>query len=177
VLRLRLAAGIGALLVTAPAVFAAATPPARVNTMRLVAEADVNATPTAVWSWITTGKNLVTWCPVWKSAQNTKVQIDKVGDVLDFTDEWGNGGRSVVTFLTPGKELRVAHEPDNGKYMCQSKLMLSPTSSTVTHVTYMEQYTEEQAADVADKNASGVQTQMQATLDALKVGVEGAAKK
>ena len=162
-----------AVLVSAAVAFAA---PERVNTMRLTAESDVAAPPNAVWMWITTGKNLVTWCPVWKSEDNVKVQITKVGDVLDFTDEWGNGGRSVVTYVAKDKELRIAHEPDNGKYMCQSKLLLAASPKGGTHVTYVEAYTEEQAADIADKNALGVQTQMQATLDALKIGVESAKK-
>lgn len=162
-------------MVSAAVVFAAS--PERVTTMRLTAESDVAAPPDAVWMWITTGKNLVTWCPVWKSAENTKVQITKVGDVLDYSDEWGNGGRSVVTYVAKDKELRIAHEPDNGKYMCQSKLLISAAPKGGTHVTYVEAYTEEQAADVAEKNAAGVQTQMQATLDALKMGVESTGAK
>ena len=163
---------------------AAAAAPARVTTMRLVAETDVAAAPDAVWGWITNGKNLVTWCPVWKSGENAKVHITKIdkkgnmmafGDVLDFSDEWGNGGRSIVTYVNKDKELRVAHEPDNGSYMCQSKFLIA-ASATGAHVTWMEQYTEEQPTEIADKNASDMELQMSATLQALKGGVEGAKK-
>jgi outer membrane protein OmpA-like peptidoglycan-associated protein len=154
---------------------AAAAAPTRVTTMRLVAETDVAAAPDAVWGWITNGKNLVTWCPVWKSGENAKVHITKIGDVLDFSDEWGNGGRSIVTFVNKDKELRVAHEPDNGSYMCQSKFLVAATP-TGAHVTWVEQYTEEQPPAIADKNASDMELQMSATLQALKGGVEGAKK-
>ena len=53
--------------------------------------------------------------------------LTRVGDVLDYTDEWGNGGRSVVTYLKKNAELRVAHEPASGAYMCQGKLILTTT--------------------------------------------------
>ena len=154
---------------------AATATPARVTTMRLTAETDVAAPPQAVWGWITNGKNLVTWCPVWKSGANAKVRITKIGDVLDFSDEWGNGGRSIVTYVNKNKELRVAHEPDNGSYMCQSKFLIAADASGA-HVTWIEQYTEEQPKEAADKNAADMDLQMNATLQALKAGVEGTKK-
>jgi hypothetical protein len=171
-IRCRPAAGVVAAALLAIAL-ASPAPAARVQAMRLTAEADVVASPDAVWDWIANGKNLVTWCPVWKSEENAKVEISKVGDVLDFTDEWGNGGRSVVTYLEKGKELRVAHEPDNGSYVCQSKFTLAPTS-TGTHVTWVEQYTDDQPAEAADATAADMQAGMSVTLEALKAGVEGA---
>ena len=96
----------------------------QIPVVRLVSEAQIAAPPAAVWASMTTGKNLVTWCPVWKSPSNARIAITKVGDVLDFTDEYGNGGRSVVTYLEKNKELRVSHEPSNGSYLCQAKLIL-----------------------------------------------------
>src|SRR3989442_7330040 len=114
----------------------------QVPVVRLHAETEVAAPPAAVWTYMTTGKNMVTMCPVWKSAKNAAVKVSKVGDVLDYTDEWGNNGRSVVTYMVKNKELRVAHEPNKGDYICQAKLVLTPTpNGTLVH--YWEQYTDE----------------------------------
>lgn len=143
----------------------------QIPVVRLTSEADIAAPPVAVWTYLTTGKNLVTWCPVWKNASNAKVTIAKVGDVLDFTDEFGNGGRSVVTYLDRGKELRVSHEPTNGSYMCQAKLILAPRGA-MTHVTYVEQYTDESKAEDLQATAGKMEGEMAATMAALKKAVE-----
>jgi hypothetical protein len=131
----------------------------------------IAAPPAGVWAWLTTGKNLVTWCPVWKSETNKAVKLMNVGDALDFTDQWGNGGRSVVTFIKPNSELRVAHEPTDGSYLCQSRVILKPAGSG-TEVTWIEQYTD--ASPAADKAATAgkMETEMAATLGTLKAAVE-----
>jgi uncharacterized protein YndB with AHSA1/START domain len=139
--------------------------------VRLVAESEVAAPPAAVWNWLTQGKNLVTWCPAWKSPANARVNLAKVGDVLDFTDSWGNGGRSVVTFLEAPRELRVAHEPNDGSYVCQARISLA-AGGAGTRVTWTEQYTDESSE--ADRAATAAKTadEMTRTLAALKQGVE-----
>src|SRR5437867_3066541 len=58
----------------------------QVPVARLHAMMEIATPPAAVWAQLTTGRNLVTWCPVWKNAKNARVNIVKVGDVLDFTD-------------------------------------------------------------------------------------------
>jgi uncharacterized protein YndB with AHSA1/START domain len=139
--------------------------------VQLSAEAVVAAPPAAVWKQLTEGKNLVTWCPVWKAPSNAKVMLTKVGDVLDFTDQWGNGGRSVVTFLAPNKELRVAHEPNDGSYLCQARILLE-ASGAGTKVTYVESYTDESAEADRKATAEKMTADMAATLAALKAGAE-----
>jgi uncharacterized protein YndB with AHSA1/START domain len=143
----------------------------QVPVARLHAMMEIAAPPAAIWSHMTTGRNLVTWCPVWRSAKNARINIMRVGDVLDFTDEWGKGGRSVVTYLVRNKEIRVAHEPTDGSYMCQAKLVLEPSGmGTVVH--YYEQYTDESPQKDFDATAQKIQTEMDQTLHTLKKSVE-----
>lgn len=150
----------------------------QVPIVRHTVEADIAASPDAVWAAITTGKNLVTWCPEWKSLSNAKINLTRVGDVLDFTDAWGNGGRSVVTFLARNQELRVQHEPTNGSYICQAKLLIGPGKAgsaarrSWTHVTYVEQYSDESAPTDLAATAGKVDAEMTAALAALKKRVE-----
>ena len=108
---------------------------------------------------------------MWKSAKNAAVNLARVGDVLDYTDQWGNGGRSVVTYLVGNKEIRVAHEPSNGSYMCQSKLILEPRGKT-TLVHYWEQYTDESKPADLQATAAKTQSDMERTLADLKKAVE-----
>lgn len=143
----------------------------KVPVVRHTVEAEVAASPAAVWGAMTTGKNLVTWCPVWKSLGNAKVNLTRVGDVLDYTDAWGNGGRSVVTYVARNTEIRVQHEPTNGSYICQAKLMIAPTK-TGTHVTYVEQYSDESAPAELEATAKKVEAEMSGALAALRKSVE-----
>ena len=143
----------------------------QIPVVRHTVDADIAASPDAVWAAMTTGRNLVTWCPEWKSLSNAKINLSRVGDVLDFTDAWGNGGRSVVTFLSRGKEIRVQHEPTNGSYICQAKLLIAPTK-TGSHVTYVEQYSDESAPNDLQATAGKVDVEMAETLAALKKTVE-----
>lgn len=149
----------------------AAASHSQVPVMRFHASTEVMAPPPAVWSQITMGKNLVTWCPEWKSAKNASVNLMKVGDVLDFSDEFGNGGRSIVTYMVKDKELRVAHEPSKGDYMCQAKLILTPTAKG-TMVEYWEQYTDESSPRDMDATAMKMETSMAQNMAALKKGCE-----
>jgi len=143
----------------------------QVPVMRVHAETEIAAKPATVWAQITTGRNLVTWCPQWKSPKNASVFLTRVGDVLDYTDEWGNGGRSVVTYLKKNAELRVAHEPASGAYMCQGKLILTPTGDG-TKVALWDQYTDESSAADAAATAEKMEKELAETLAALKRGCE-----
>ena len=150
---------------------AALARPEKVTVVRLYGETEVAAPPAAVWGYLTTGKNIVTWCPQWKNMKNAAVNITKVGDVLTYTDEWGNGGRSIVTYLAKGKELRVAHEPNKGDYMCQAKLVLAPTAKGTT-VRYWDQYTDESPPQDQEATAGKMEAEIASTLATLKKGVE-----
>lgn len=135
--------------------------------MRVNAETEVAAPPASVWQVLTSGKNLATWCPVWKSPRNSTVSVTKVGDVLDFTDQWGHGGRSIVTFFAKDRELRVAHEPNDGSYVCQARLTITP-SAKGSKVSWLEQYTDESAAKDAQATAVKMQAEVDAGLAAVK---------
>ena len=156
-------------LAATPAAFADHT---QVPVVRVHAQAQIAAPPTAVWAWMTQGKNLVTWCPQWKAPANAMASITRVGDVLEYTDEWGNGGRSIVTYMVKGKELRVAHEPNKCDYMCQAKFILEPVGAG-TRVQLWDQYTDESPATDLQATAQKMETELARTLAALKRGVEG----
>ena len=143
----------------------------QVPVVRHTVELEIAAPPGAVWARLTQGKSLVTWCPVWKNPANAKATLAKVGDVLDYSDQWGNGGRSVVTYLAPSKELRIAHEPNDGSYLCQAKITLTP-KGTGTVVRYVEQYTDESAPADLDATAKKMESEMAATLASLKKSAE-----
>jgi len=149
----------------------AAEAPREIPMVRVHAQTTVTASPAAVWSEMTQGKNLVTWCPIWKNPSNAKVAIAKVGDVLDFTDEWGHGGRSVVTYLARDRELRIAHEPNDGSYVCQAKMVLTPKGNT-TVVDYWEQYSDESAAPNRAATMSKMESEVNRTLANMKSAVE-----
>ena len=162
--------------VLALAALAVAAVPARadykqVPVVRHTAQTEIAAPPAAVWAQLTQGKNLVTWCPIWKNAANAKVSLAKVGDVLDFTDEYGHGGRSVVTYLVRAKEIRVAHEPNDGSYLCQAKITLTP-KGTSTMVQYVEQYTDESSPTDLDATAKKMEAEMATSLATLKKSAE-----
>jgi uncharacterized protein YndB with AHSA1/START domain len=158
-------------LLSAPLALAGAPEIVTVPVVRITVEAEVASPPEAVWKQLTMGRNLVTWCPVWKSDANAEVTLARVGDALDFTDTWGNGGRSVVTFIAAGKELRVAHEPNDGSYLCQARITLAPAGKG-TRVAYTEQYTD--TSPEADRKATAekMSAEMQNTLAALRRNAE-----
>lgn len=158
---------LAALVTLAPVAGAAPAPaPKKVPMVSLSVQSRVAAPPGAVWAQITQGKNLVTWCPVWKSAANQKVNLSRVGDALDFTDAYGNGGRSVVTFYSKDRELRVAHEPNDGSYVCRARLTLEAEGGG-TRVTFGEMYSDEsKPADMA-ATAAKTRREMTESLEAL----------
>lgn len=137
----------------------------------LTAEIEIKAAPAAVWTQLTEGKNLITWCPVWKSSKNSAIRLAKVGDSLDFTDQWGNGGRSIVTFYAPARELRVAHEPENGSYLCQARVTLAPGGAG-TRLSWVERYTDESPESDRTATATRMTADMKATLATLKTQAE-----
>lgn len=144
----------------------------QVPVVRLETSLTIDASPTQVWSYMISGKN-VGWCPYWGTEANEGHRdLAQVGDVLEYVDGWGGGGRSIVTYIDPGKELRIAHEPNDGSYVCQSKLILSPVGSGTT-VRYVEQYTDESDAPTMSATAEKMRVTMESTLATIRDGVEG----
>lgn len=139
--------------------------------VRLTDEVEINAAPSDVWMQMTSGGSLISWCPYWRSEANVKVSIENVGDVLEFQDEWGNTGRTVITFVEKAKELRMAHEPADGSYICHARLILTAVGGK-TAVSYIEQYTDESKPADAKATAEKMGEQMKATLQTLKRQVE-----
>lgn len=143
----------------------------QIPVVRLSVSAEIAADPGQVWDYMTTGKNLVNWCPYWKTPENAAIKLSSVGDVLEFKDDWGNGGRSIVTFINAPVELRISHDPNDGSYMCQSRLTLSATGKG-TEIRYIEQYTDESTPEDLKATAASMETAMRETLETLRKGVE-----
>ena len=142
-----------------------------VRMVRLTDEVEISAAPADVWLQMTSGASLIAWCPYWRSEANAKVTIEKVGDVLEFNDEWGNTGRTVITFVEKDRELRMVHEPADGSYVCHATLTLKAVGDD-TVVSYVEQYTDESKPADASATAVKMGEQMAATLQALKRSIE-----
>jgi uncharacterized protein YndB with AHSA1/START domain len=140
--------------------------------MTCEAQIEIKATPAQVWKALTDADKVQSWCPLWKAAAQVK-PLTSVGQTIAFKDDWGNVGKSVVIFVDAGKELRVAHVPDNGSYLCQTRFVIAPgAQGTVVHVT--EQYSD--AMDVPTDADTATQTQksMEDTLASLKKIAEAA---
>lgn len=136
-----------------------------VTVVRLSDSIEIGAPPAKVWATMTAGD--LSWCPYWKADENNKKALKKVGDAMVFNDDWGNGGHSVVTYFAANSELRIAHEPENGSYMCQSKIMLEEAEGG-TKVTYIEQYTDESSEADRDATAKSMSEAVTKTLMTLK---------
>lgn len=145
------------LVLLAPSLFPAANAAAdELTAVRYSITQEIKAPPAKVWTHLTSGKSFVAWCPQWKKDANKTATLAKVGDSVDFMDEYGNGGRSVVTYIVKDKEIRVAHEPANGSYICQAKILVAP-SGAGTKVTLVEQYTDESKPE--DRKATAAKAQ------------------
>ena len=76
-----------------------------------------------------------------------------------------------MTYLAKDRELRVAHEPTKGDYMCQAKIVLE-RSGPGTRVHLWEQYTDESSPADMQATAQKMETELASTLAALKKGLE-----
>ena len=143
----------------------------QIQTARLHSQIHVDASQAAIWSYATRGANFVDWMPMWNRPRNAHVNLLRVGDWLDFVDEWNNRGRSVVTYVARNKEVRLANEPLDGSFLCQVKVMLEPEGrGTLVHL--YEQYTDESPATEFSATAQKVQAAMDRALQSLKTEVE-----
>lgn len=114
--------------------------------------AEVKAAPAQVWTALTEIDKMKAWYPGWKNVAATARPLAAVGQMLDYVDEWNNAGKTVVLFLAKNQELRIAHVPNDGSYVCQLKFKLEPKGVS-TLVTVVDQYSD--ALDVpTDKDTA-----------------------
>jgi len=165
------AIAVAVLLACAALGRAAAADHRLVTMVQLHSETQIAGTPSAVWTYITSGKNFATWCPEWRTTKNSKMNITRVGDVLEYIDAWGNGGRSVVTYAVQTRELRVAHEPLKGDYVCQAKFLLT-RSAGGTKLEFWDAYTDSSSETDREATAQKMQLAADSSLIAVKHGVE-----
>ncbi len=138
--------------------------------MTFSGEVQIAATPADVWAALTDKDKAVSWCPMWKDASNRQ-PLAQVGNSMDFVDEWKNPGKSVVIFVDEGKELRLAHVPNDGSYVCQLKIVLTPEGNA-TRVAATEQYSDALDAPTDKDTAAMMKTEMASYLAGLKAVAE-----
>jgi len=130
----------------------------------------VNAPAAKVWAAMTDADKAVSWCPLWKNADGAE-SLTTLGASIAFLDEWENPGRSVVVYVDPERELRLAHVPDDGSYVCQVRLQLTPAGdATDVHVT--EQYSDALDAPVDKDTAAMMKTEIAGFLGDLRLVAE-----
>lgn len=126
---------------------------------------DVNVAPSQVWTALTTGSQIPQWNPLWKTG--LPASLTTVGQAVPFVDSWGNRGTSVVLFVDRGKELRVAHMPQDGSFVCQVKFRLEPKGGG-TMVTVTEQYSDVLDVPLDRDTAATVKQEVTQYMAALK---------
>lgn len=130
----------------------------------------IDATPSVVWTALTDADMAQQWCPYWKDAEATHA-LTKVGQTISYTDNWGNTGKSVVIYAKPNQELRVAHVPDDGSYVCQTKFVLQPNGEN-TAVTVTEQYSDNLDVPTDRDTAAQVKKEIESYIASLKAVAE-----
>jgi uncharacterized protein YndB with AHSA1/START domain len=120
---------------------------------------DIAAPPAKVWAALTDADKVQSWCSMWTLPPAGGKSLATIGNTVTFKDEYGNTGKSVVLYVDPMKELRIAHVPDNGSYVCQAKFILEGKGSATT-VTVKEQYSDDMNVpvdhDTALKSKNGI---------------------
>jgi uncharacterized protein YndB with AHSA1/START domain len=120
---------------------------------------DIAASPAKVWAALTDADKVQSWCPIWTQPPTGGKSLATVGNTVMFKDEYGNTGKSVVLYVDAMKELRIAHVPDNGSYVCQAKFILEGKGNATT-VTVKEQYSDDMNVpvdrDTALKTKNGI---------------------
>jgi len=154
--------------------FAAAGPATVSKTALITIEASIEIAAPAgkVWTVLTDAEKAAGWCPYWTGGTG-KDALASVGRTVAFHDEYGNSGRSVVLYADPARELRVAHVPDNGSYLCETKFTLTPKGSS-TRLRMIEQYSDQLDVpvdrDTAASTSQSIGTQLQALKQLAETG-------
>ncbi len=131
---------------------------------------EVKAPPAQVWAALTDGAKIQSWYPGWKGATGVK-SLAVMGASIAYKDEWGNPGKSVVLYAMKDKELRLAHVPDDGSYVCQVKFKLEPKGAG-TMVTATDQYSDNLDVPLDRDTAATAKASMMKYLAALKATAE-----
>lgn len=132
----------------------------------LQGEMKIDASKGDVWSALTDAETAQSWCPYWHNASPTE-SMNAVGQSIAFQDAWGNGGKSVVLYAEEAKELRIAHVPNDGSYLCQVKFILKENGSgTVVSVT--EQYSDNLDVPLDKDTAQQTSHEIEKYMTALK---------
>ncbi|HTD52366.1 MAG TPA: hypothetical protein VK780_05025 [Thermoanaerobaculia bacterium] len=129
---------------------------------------EVNATPTKVWASLTSIEGFGTLTGFQPQAGQKPSAFSKVGDHL-LAQVWEDKGRLIVTEFVPVRELRVAWEPEKGHYLCQKRVVLSPSGGG-TSVEYWDRYTDDQLN--ADDTAKQVVADTEKHIEAFRRLVE-----
>jgi uncharacterized protein YndB with AHSA1/START domain len=132
---------------------------------------EVSAPSAKVWSALTDADKAKSWCPLWKKAPAAPKSLATLGANIAFEDEYGNAGKSVVIFVEPGRELRLAHAPDNGSYLCQARFVLEEKGG-VTVVRVTEQYSDALDVPTDRDTAASTRQAIAAYLADLKTQAE-----
>jgi hypothetical protein len=145
----------------------------RITMVRLESRVEITAPAAIVWARLTRGADLAACFPVWKAPENAERTLAAPGDRLEFTDEWGNRGLSVVTFVASGQELRIADEPLDGSYVCQTRFVLEASGSGRTLLRWIESYSDESSPEDQAATAAKVRAGMEKALAAFAARVAG----
>ena len=131
---------------------------------------EVKAPPAQVWATLTDGAKVQSWYPGWKGATGVK-SLAMLGASIAYRDEWNNPGKSVVIYAAKDKELRLAHVPDDGSYVCQVKFKLEAKGAGTT-VTVTDQYSDNLEVPLDRDTAATAKASMMKYLTALKAAAE-----
>jgi hypothetical protein len=147
----------------------------QIVTVRLHSQIHIDASSRAIWNYATRGSNFDEWMPMWDLPRNARINLVAVGNWLRFVDDWNNKGRSVVTYISRNKEVRLTNDPEDGSFMYQVKLILDlDGQGTLVHL--YEQYTDESTPTEFSAAAQKVQVSMDRALKSLKTEVERRAR-
>jgi uncharacterized protein YndB with AHSA1/START domain len=125
---------------------------------------ELKAPPAKVWSVVTSVDGF-TALTGFKASGG---RFSKIGDSVPG-QAWEDKGRLVVTEFVPEKELRVTWEPAQGHYLCQKRIVLTPTSGG-TRLEYWDRYTDDQPN--ADQTAQQVVAESERLIEGFRKMVE-----
>lgn len=164
---------VALLLFMVSAVTSGDGPKIQISKMALVTfegNVDLEASASQVWQALTAPDKVQSWCPYWKSAKASE-PLDAVGRTITYMDSWGNGGKSVVLYAEKNKELRIAHVPNDGSYVCQAKFQLQPKGAMTT-VFVTEQYSDALDVPTDRDTAAKSKDEILGYMTALKTTVQ-----
>jgi len=128
---------------------------------------EVDAPAARVWSILTDPAQAPSWCPLWSSPGSTAERLDEVGSTIHYRDEYGNEGRSVILYVEAPRELRIAHVPDNGSYVCQASIKLVANGRKTT-LAVTEQYSDQLDVPIDRDTATSTRDTIEKYVAALK---------